>query len=149
MKGMRADGKGRRGYGQPVSYITERLLYSDFTDGLGTTGYVDLEKKLPDGALVLGWCVTVQEAFIPTSTAVLMIGTAADTDRFQGTTDTSVATLGRTVGGSVPTDNTGQASIIKAETTVRVTIEEDTDFTTLVTAAVGIIEFKLWYIDMT
>jgi hypothetical protein len=36
---------------------------SDFTDGTGTSGYYDIPKSLPAGALPLGWKITTTNAF--------------------------------------------------------------------------------------
>jgi len=147
MRGIRADSKGRVGFANHMGSIRQRIKIADFTDGLGTTGYVDLDAPLPDGCIVLGWMATVHEAVTVTATGTLLVGVSGDTDRFTGTTDPSVATAGQTVIGSVPMDNTGQAPIVTAETTVRVTIEEGADFTTCVTGATGIIDLCIYFID--
>jgi hypothetical protein len=46
-----------------LNTVEEQFSIDDFTDGGSTSGYVDLDTKLPIGAIPLGWRVDVSKAF--------------------------------------------------------------------------------------
>lgn len=84
------------GYLGGVHVISERVLYSDFTDGLATSGTYTLKQGIPVGAVVLKTLVTNVTGFTGDVSAALIVGDGTTTDRYNTgtpsvfTTDTSV-----------------------------------------------------------
>jgi hypothetical protein len=105
--------------------VSQPLLFADFTDSAGATGYIDFEKELPVGAIPLGWKATVVLAFDATSTAVIQVGVSGDTDRFTADATQSVATAGQVGSAAIAAD---AAKGLGAVATPRVTITEDSAF---------------------
>ena len=104
---------------------SQNLIFGDFTDSTGATGYIDFEKALPVGAIPLGWKATVTTAFDADTTAVIEIGVAGDTDRFSADTTQSVAATG-IIGSAAIAANAAKGLGVAA--TPRVTITEDSAF---------------------
>jgi hypothetical protein len=76
--------------------VTETVLYSDFTDGGGTSGTYTLKQGVPLGAYYYKTLVQNVTGFTGDTTATLIVGDGTDTDRYNTgtpsvfTTDTSV-----------------------------------------------------------
>lgn len=130
---------GNTADGGKIQAITERLLFSGFTDGGGTSGYKDLATQVPAGALILGWRAEVLTGFTGDTTAVIQVGTSADADRFSSVTTNSVLAAG-TVGSQT---KDGVLAFCSAATTVRVTVTGGADFTAV---AAGEMNVTLQYI---
>lgn len=101
--------------------ISQVVLHSEFTDGGGASGTLDLDEQIPFGALVLSARIRVLEASTGTN-PTLTIGDGSDADRYNtGTPDVSSA------GEVDPGVVSGQATH-GSDTTVTLTLAEDTDF---------------------
>ena len=129
-----------------VKSITQVCSVADFTDGTGTSGYLDFDDALPVGALVLGWkAVTVAAgAWDDDTTAVLMVGKSGDTNFFSGVESGSVAAAGTIY--SVCDDF--ETVFITAATTPRVTVTGGSDFTAFVTAGTCESTVTIYYIEL-
>jgi hypothetical protein len=129
-----------------VKSITQVCPVTGFTDGTGTSGYMDFTDALPVGALVLGWkAVTATAgAWDDDTTAVLMVGKSGDTNFFSGVENGSVAAAGTIY--SICDDNA--TVFITAATTPRVTVTGSSDFTAFVTAATPSSTVTIYYIEL-
>jgi len=58
-----------------IATIRQIIDYDDFTDGAGTSGYVDVTKTLPVGALPMGWMINTTAAFANAATYTPVDGT--------------------------------------------------------------------------
>lgn len=123
-----------------VSRITQTVAIADFTDGTGTSGYVDLTTQLPAGSLVLGWRAVVTGAFAGDTTAVMEVGKAGATSAYSTTTNGSCFTTGTIGSASVLA-----TSFAAAATSVRVTVTGGADFTSIVTDAGGEATITVFY----
>jgi predicted RecA/RadA family phage recombinase len=111
--------------GEIALLTSEELDHAAFTDGGGTSGYIDITAgQLPARSLVLGTAVNVTEGFAGDTTAIVSVGVSGDTDRFSSVTDQSVLAIGRVAMG-IPTD--GQDGFAAAQT-VRVTVTGSADW---------------------
>jgi len=112
--------------GQIASLVSQELDHAAFTDGLGTSGYIDVTTgQLPARALVLGTSVNVTEAFVGDTTGTIQVGeSGGDLDRFSLPTDQSVYAITR-VAMNAATD--GQDGFAAAQT-VRVTVTGTADW---------------------
>lgn len=110
--------------GVSISKIVQTVAIGDFTDNTDTTGYVDLDDKLPAGAIPLGTKIEVTTGFTGDTTAVVQVGIAGDLDRFTLNTDQSV--LAAATVGSLPA--TDGCDGMNAAQTVRVTVTGGADF---------------------
>jgi len=107
-----------------IECLSQTVAFGSFTDGGGTSGYIDLTPKMPAGAIPLGVKYVVGTGFTGDTTAVVQTGVSGDTDRFSSVTDQSVLAAA-TVGHGVPTD---AGDGINAAQTVRVTVTGASDF---------------------
>jgi len=124
--------------GMGIRKIAEIVNISDFTDGEGTSGHVDLDQKIPAGAFVIGSKVNVTEAFTGDTAAKLEIGISTDPDAFADGID--VFTTGVKGEG-----NYEQAQQYRAdETTVRLTVTGNSDFTDI---AAGRLRVDIYYLS--
>lgn len=128
--------------GNDVRSISESVAVGDFTDGGGTSGYIDLDTQLPAGAIPLGFKFTTTGAFLGDTSAVISVGVSGDTDRFASVTDQSVFATG-TVGAGVPAD---ACDGMAAAQTVRVTVTTAADFTSCKSNGTGAGTLELFYI---
>ena len=69
-----------------VRSVRQRVLYSDFTDGAGTSGTYALPVTIPAGSWVIGCKVDVLTGFTGDTTAVMDVGDGSDADKFSYTT---------------------------------------------------------------
>lgn len=147
--GTKANKLGSIGTGpQMLSCLSQKVVIGDFTDGAGTSGYVDLAKQLPQGAIVLGFMYKVVVGFGGDTSAALQVGDTSDLDRYTGSTDPSVLTTGDIIGSvSTANDTTGVKSQNPTAHTVRLTITGAADFTSIVTAGAGELDIYIWFIE--
>jgi hypothetical protein len=113
--------------------FTETVVIAGFTDGAGTSGYIDLTTPMPANAIPILWEADVTIAFAGDSTAVMELGVAGDVDAFTVDAAPSVQTIARVTSSSlayVPSSATDR--------TVRCTITEDDDFTDITTGSMAI-----------
>ncbi len=115
----------------------------DFTDVENATGYADFDIALPAGAIPLGWKGTVVTAFTGTgtTTATMSVGITGDLDRFSADATKSVFTAG-TVGSMALAADACDG--IDDAVTVRVTVTEDSDFTSI---DAGLLIVDFYYIE--
>jgi len=115
--------------GLVVGVATQSLVYSNFTDDLGTSGHIDSTgDQIPAGAVVLGFKAAVTTGFANDTTAVIEVGVAGDTDRFSAVTDQSVLTSATVVGAGPATD---ACDGMDAPQTIRVTVTGTADFSSI------------------
>ena len=130
---------------QMLGCIQQRLALADFTDGGGASGYKDLAKTLPIGALVIGWGVRVIEAFQCGTSGLVSVGTTGNVDAYTGlaTDPVDCNTVGETGGCTALSDGTdGTNQALEAAGTVRVNIVDGGgDWATPVAAGTGEIDF--------
>lgn len=91
------------------------VALSDFTDGTGTSGYYDIPKYLPAGALPLGWKITTTNAFSNDAAYTPADGTQIMFFQ-QGSADTIVDFTGATE--YAPTDGTTLAFTNTTDSTI-------------------------------
>lgn len=76
---------GKKLAANPVkAFISKELKFSAFTDNLNDSGFIDFDKALPAGAVVIGSKVDVTQAFIGDTSADVFVGTAGDLKKFSG-----------------------------------------------------------------
>lgn len=119
---------------------SQSLLIAGFTDNANTTGYIDIDVDLPANAIVVGWKAVVSEGFAGDTSAALQVGVSGDLDRYSAVTTASCLAVG-TVGALGNTDT----ALATTAQTVRVTVTGAADFTSIVTAANGIMSVSLYY----
>lgn len=119
---------------------SQNLAVADFTDGTGTSGYLDIDVDLPANAMVVGWKAVVSGAFAGDTTAVIEVGVSGDTDKYSAVTTASCFATG-TVGSLGNTDT----ALATTAQTVRVTVTGTADFTSIVTDAGGAMIISLYY----
>ncbi len=124
--------------GLGLGVISQAIVFGDFTDNEDATAYIDLTTKLPAGAIVLGWECVVATGFTGSATCTVQVGVAGALDKFSVVTDLSIFAAG-TVGATVKAGNVYCA----AETTVRVTATEDSDWGDITAGAMTV---NVWYI---
>ncbi len=119
---------------------SQNLLIADFTDGTGTSGYIDIDVDLPANAVVVGWKAVVSGAFAGDTTAVIEVGVSGDTDKYSAVTTASCFATGTV--GAIGNNDTVLATTAQ---TVRVTVTGTADFTSIVTDAGGAMIISLYY----
>ena len=115
--------------------VSQRVSYTDFTDGAGASGTLTLNQSIPAGAFVERSVVTVHTAVTGTST-VLTIGDGTDADRYN-TSTIDVSGTGVLDGGAV----SGTAVVATASDVV-LTLTEDDDFGDV---DAGVFTVKVYY----
>ena len=138
---------GQHGIG--VLSIRQRVSYSDFTDGGGTTGTIALSTTIPAGSFGIGTKVDVLTAFTSasdTSTAVMNVGDGSDVDKFSYTTfNVFVAANGLMEQHDAGSGGTETGfSLITSEATVTLTITEDSAFSHITQ---GELEIAIYYLE--
>lgn len=124
-----------------IGKVSEAIAVGDFTDGAGTSGYLDLSTQVPAGSMVLGFTFVGTGAFAGDTTAVMEVGISGDTDAFSMKTDGSVFTAA-TIGSGANQD----ANFCAAATTVRVTVTGGSDFTAVKANGNGAGTVTVWYV---
>lgn len=120
--------------------IKQTIAVANFTDDGSTSGHLDLTDKLPAGAIVLGWTFDCTGIFGGDTSATMKAGTSGSTGAFSADTTQSVFTTGKKGSASVVA-----TSFSGTETAVRVTVTSGSDFTLVVTNALGAGTFRLKY----
>ncbi len=111
---------------QGMGVIVQRFVYTDFTDGGGTSGTLQLTEQIPQGAFVLRATLQNVTGFAGDTSAVITVGGGADADRYNAGTpdvfsDVNAVDLGAPSGTQIHT----------TANTVTVTITSATDFTSV------------------
>ena len=114
--------------GSNVETIRQTVALADFTDGGAADGHVDLAEQIPAGAIVFGAELDVTTAFAGGTTPTGKVGSNTSPDQFSANNAMAVDAIAK-VGSEAP-DAPGNAYVSSA-TTVRVTITDSADFTTL------------------
>jgi len=127
-----------------VKKVTQELKPSDFTDGAGTSGYVDLTDKIPADCLILGWTAKTTVAWDDDTTATIAVGKSGTTDDLSAGTSGSVAAVG-TIGNVC---KTLPVHYNESEYTVRVTITGGSDFTAFVTKGDCRTTINVYYMEL-
>jgi hypothetical protein len=105
--------------------ISQRVAYTDFTDGGGAAGTLALANQIPSGAKVTETHVTNVTGFAGDTSAVIIVGVAAgDTDRYNTGTPSIFTTVDAAIMG-IPSGIREHT----AATTVTVTVTSAADFT--------------------
>lgn len=120
--------------GMGIRKVSQRVKYSDFTDGGGLEGTLTLGKQIPAGAFVIGTKVTVEEGFTGDTSAVLKLGKSSGEDEFTDGTSVNVFAAG-TVGDSAE----DPLEFISSDTSVYAEITSGSDWGK-VTAGQALIE---------
>lgn len=76
----------RSSAGMGIRKVTQDVLYSDFTDGAGTSGTLNLRDTIPAGSFVIGSKVNVKTGFTGDTSCVLDIGNSSDADAYSFST---------------------------------------------------------------
>jgi hypothetical protein len=105
--------------------IVERVTFNQFTDGGAAIGTLDLAQKIPAGAWVARVLVVDTVGFAGNVSAVLDVGTSTDDDRYNATAGFNVFANSAALDGGTPSGT----QVHTAETTVRLTLTADSDFT--------------------
>ncbi len=119
--------RGSVGWG--LRKIGQWVKLSEFTDGAGVAGTLDLAKQIPAGSIVLATKVKVTEGFVGDTTAKMIIGLDADTDRYS-LSDHDVLAAGSNKLSAADGAEGGvyAPALITADTTVLVTVTGGSDF---------------------
>lgn len=118
--------------------IQQRVTFSQFTDGGGTSGTLALTEKIPVRAWVQQTILTDVTGFTGDTSAVIIVGDGTDTDRYNTGTP-SVFTTAEAIDVGVPSGT----KIHVAEKTVTITITSGSDWG-LVTA--GAFTIRIYYL---
>ncbi len=120
----------------------QAVTVSEFTDGGGTTGTLDLGISVPAGAVFAQTLITAITGFAGDTTATIQIGDGTDVDRYTTGTPSVFATASAGADAGVPS-GTKFHSAVK---TPKITITGGSDFTAIVTDGNGALTVTLmWY----
>ena len=126
--------------------VKQRVLFSDFTDGAGTSGTYALPATIPAGSWVIGCKVDVLTGFTGDNTAVMDVGDGSDADKFSYTTvNVYTATTGlmETADHGAAGTESGFA-MVTSDATPTLTITGGADFTSI---AAGELEIAIYYLE--
>jgi hypothetical protein len=116
--------------------ISQRVAYTDFTDGGAAAGTKALANQIPVGAEVLKTNITNVTGFTGDTSAVVIVGDGTDTDRYNTGTP-SVFTTADSIAAGVPSGTRDHT----AAATVTVTVTSAADFTNVAAGALTITIF--------
>jgi hypothetical protein len=103
--------------------------YSDFTDGGGAAGTLNLSKQIPAGSFVIGSKVRVTTGFTGDTTAVMDVGISGDADRFSLTTHNILAAASNLLENADPAaSGAAGLDLVTSDTTVVLTVTGASDF---------------------
>jgi len=122
-----------RSAGMSIRKVSQDVLYSEFTDGAGTSGTLALRDKIPAGSFVIGSKVNVKTGFTGDTTAVMDIGDGSDADKFSYTTHnvyTAADNLLEHADAGAGGTEIGLA-LVTSEATVTLTVTGGADFTSI------------------
>ena len=129
-----------------INSVRQRVLFSEFTDGAGTSGTFALTDTIPAGSVGLFTKVDVITGFTGDTTAVMDVGDGSDADKFSYTTF-NVFTAAK---GLMEQHDAGAAgtetglSLITTAATVTLTVTGGADFTSI---TAGELEVAVYYMD--
>jgi hypothetical protein len=124
----------------PIVKLTQTVGFADFTDGLGTSGTIDLTVgTIPAGATFLYSAVTAVTGFAGDTSAVLIIGDGTDHDRYNTGTINVFATAAAGVAAGAPSG----VVYHDAAKTVKLTVTGAADFTSI---NAGSVTVELYYL---
>jgi hypothetical protein len=116
--------------------ISQRVAYTDFTDGGGATGTKDLNASIPAGAYFINTLVTDLDDFVGSAVVTFTIGDGTDVDRYNtGTPD--AAADGDILDVGVPSGTL----LHTAAKTPKITITDDSDFGDITAGAMTVTMF--------
>ena len=125
--------------GMGIRKVSQIVNFGDLTDGAGTDGTLNLNKKIPAGSFVIGSKVTVKTGFAGDTTAVLSVGTAGDANEYSGnTTHNILAAVRNSVKSAFITADAGLVAE-SADISVLLTVTGGSDFG-LITAGKMLVE---------
>lgn len=122
-----------------VVVYQETVLYSQFTDGGGTSGTFDLSTSIPAGAVFLQSMVTALTGFAGDTSATLQIGDGTTAARYSTGTPSVFATAAAGADMGVPSGT----KFHSAAKTPRLTVTSGADFTAVSAGALTVTLF--WY----
>lgn len=118
-----------------LGIIKQRVLYTDFTDGGGTSGTKDLNASIPVGSRVQQTLVTNITGFTGDTSATLIVGvTGGDTDRYNTGTPSVFTTAAQGVDMGVPSGTAWHT----AAATPTLLVTSATDFTAVSAGALTV-----------
>lgn len=126
----------------------DEIKMTDFTDGGATAGTVTLYPPLPAGCIVEGWIANAYgSGWDGDTSATLLVGASADTDRFNSNVNPDLAAGGIFAGSGndVGTGVGDGVAIVLAATNVFLTLTGTADFTTLYTAATAKLALTVFF----
>lgn len=118
--------------------LTQRVSFSDFTDGGGASGTLDLTEQIPVGAFVLRAVLRDVTGFTGNTSATMIIGDGTDGDRYNASTP-SVFTTAAAIDMGAPSGT----QIHTAAATVRLTVTGNSDFGAIVAGAATVCIYML------
>lgn len=131
--------------GMGIRKVAQWVTYDQFTDGGGDAGTLNLSKQIPAGSFVIGSKVRVTEGFTGDTTAVMDVGNASDEDRYSLTTHNVIAAASNLLeNADVGASGAAGLDPVTSDTTVKLTITGDSDFS-LITA--GKLYVEVFYLS--
>jgi len=121
--------------------VTERVTVAQFTDGGSTSGTYALKTQIPIGAKVKDTILQDVVGFAGNVSATLTVGDGSDVDRYNTGTPSVFTTANAIDMGAI-----SGTAIHATAATVTLTITASTDFTLLVTNALGALTIKIFYL---
>lgn len=121
--------------------LVESVAVANFTDGGGTSGFIDLTGKLPAGAIVQGWDFDCTGAFKADTSAVIEVGVSGTVAKFSADAAQSVFAAGRVGSASL-----AASSFQATEVSPRITVTGGADFTSIKTDGTGAGTITIYYI---
>jgi hypothetical protein len=120
-----------------VGIITQRIAYTDFTDGGAAAGTKALATQIPQGAWVHRCYLLNVTGFTGDTSAVVIVGDGSTTNRYNTGTPSVFATANAIDLGAV-----SGTAIHTAAATVTVTVTSNADFTSV---SAGAMTVKIFY----
>lgn len=124
-----------------VGVLSETIPVASFTDGGAAVGTYQMVGSVPVGAVLLGSKVLVPGGFSGDTTAVMTIGDGSDVDRYNTSTINVFTTAPAGVESGVPSG----LKLMATANRPTLTITGGSDFTSIVTAAAGIVTVNIYY----
>lgn len=125
--------------GVQIKKITQTVLFSQFTDGAGTSGTFALSEPIPVGAIVLHSCLTNIVGFAGDTSAVITVGDGTDVDRYNTSTPSVFASIAYGIALGIPSGVQYHA----AQKTVTLTVTSAADFTSV---SAGSVTIEIYYL---
>jgi len=129
--------------GMGIRKVSQVVEYSDFTDGGGAAGTLNLRKKIPAGSFVIGSKVKVIEGFTGDTSCELDIGTASDADAFSLTTH-NIYTAADNLLEAADYGGSAGFNLVTSDTTVKLTATSNSDWSNV---SAGKMEVDVFYLS--